>query len=177
MIELLASGDELINPIDVNLKTSLWTLGIFVVLVVALRKLAWGPIVAGLQAREDRIAASLEKAAEIEKATRELAETNKKTLDEVRRQAQQIVSDARAAAKAAAEEIEHKAHAEIDASRERFQRELALETEKARASIRQDAVDLTLEAAGRLIGRSLGEADHRRLAEEALTDAETAARN
>lgn len=177
MIELLASGDELISPMDINWKTSLWTLGIFIVLVVALRKLAWGPIVAGLQAREDRISASLEKAAEIEKATRELAETNKRTLEEAQRQAQQIVTDARVAAKAAAEEIEVKAAAEIDVSRERFQRELALETEKARALIRQDAVDLTIEAAGRLVGRTLGEADHRRLAEEALSDAESTARN
>jgi F-type H+-transporting ATPase subunit b len=178
MLHLLASDG--LNPAHfdpVQLLTALWTLGIFVVVLFVLKKFAVGPIVSGLQAREDRINASLEKAAEIEKATRELQETNRKALEEAQRQAQAIVAESRESGKRAAQEIADKAQAELEAQRERFQREIRLETEKARAALRQDAVDLTLEATARLMGRMLDSNDQRRLVEEALTHAEKVARN
>ncbi len=170
-----------INPLDfadpANWAASLWALGIFVALVLVLRKFAWGPIVAGLAAREKRISDSLEQAAAIEKATRELAESNKKMLEEAQREAQAIIAESRTAAKAAAADIQAKAQAEIEAQRDRAKRELSLEVDKARAEIRAQTVDLTLLAAGKLLGRALTADDQRRLAEQALGDAAEAARN
>lgn len=179
---LAAEGGAAINPLHhadpANWKSGLWALGIFIVLVVVLKKLAWGPIVAGLNAREERIAASLEKAAQIEKATRELAETNRKALEEAQKQAQSIIADAREAGKSAASEIVNKAQTEIEASRERAQRELRLETQKAQAELRDGAAELTLLATATLLGRALAgdQAEQRRLVDEALRDAESVAR-
>ena len=85
------------------------------------------------------------------------------------------LADARAQAQTAAAAVAEKAHAEIEASKERFQREMALEAAKVKAEIRREAVELTLAAAGRVIGKSLNAADHARLAEEALRDAESVA--
>jgi len=170
-----------INPLDAenpaNWQSGVWALGIFLLLVVVLKKFAWGPIVAGLDAREDRINASLEKAKEIETATAKLAETNRQLLEEAQREAQVIISDSRDAATVAAQEITTKAQSEIEAQRDRVKRELALEAEKAKAELRAGAVDLTLQAAAKLIGKSLTGEDQRRLAEEALADAEAVARN
>ena len=58
-----------------NWKAAIWAWCIFVVLVVLLWKLAWGPISKGLDARVQRITDSLKKAEEVEKAAREIAET------------------------------------------------------------------------------------------------------
>ena len=174
-------GGHGISPLDAanpaNLKAGLWALGIFLVLLFVLRKFAWGPIVAGLAAREERITESLEKAAEIEKATRELAETNKKMLEAAQREAQGIIAESRLSAKTAADEILAKAQSEIGDQRERAKREIALESDKARAELRAAAVELTLSAAAKLIGRSMSGDDQRRLAEQALSDAERVARN
>jgi F-type H+-transporting ATPase subunit b len=176
-----AGGGHGINPLDAsdpaNMMAGFWALGIFLVLVFVLKKFAWGHIVAGLDAREARINASLEKAAEIEAATAKLAETNRQLLDEAQREAQGIIADSRDAAKVSADEILAKAQAEIDGQRDRVKRELALEFEKAKADLRAGAVELTLMAAGKLIGKTLTAEDQRRLAEEALADAETVARN
>lgn len=184
MLYLLAADGAAHPPIDptaifnpANPKAALWALGIFVVLLILLKKFAWGPIVAGLQAREERIAASLEKAAEIEAATAALAETNAKLLDEARREAQAIVADAREAGQKAAADLLTKAHDEIEAQKARSKREIQLETDKARAALRQDAVDLTLQATSTLIQRTMDASDSRRLVEEALKDAESVARN
>lgn len=179
MLYLLAAEGDLIDPTSpsmLSLKTGLWALGTFIVVVFLLKKFAWGPIVDGLKAREDRIEESLAKAEEIEKSTRELAETNRKAIEEAQREAQQIVADARVAAKKAADETVVKAQEEIAAQRDRLKREIQLEGEKARDLIRREAVDLTVDATSLLLGRHLGEADQRRLAEEALRDAESVAK-
>ena len=179
---LLAAGDgHGISPIDfgnpANWKASLWALGIFIVLLFILKKVAWGPIVQGLADREERISASLKKAEEIEKATAELAARNEKLLGEAQQKAQEIIAEARESASIAAAEMKTKAEEEITAARERAKREVALEAEKARSAVRGDAVDLTVAAVAKMLGREMTGSDHRRLAMDALRDAEDVARN
>lgn len=169
------SPTDFANP--ANLKAALWSLGIVLALFFLLWKKGWGPVVKALHAREEKIDASIAKAEEVEKAAREIAETNRKMMAEAQVEAQRIVAESRVAAAKAAADIEAKAHAEIEASKDRFQREMALEAEKVRSEIRKDVVDLTLAAAAKLLGRSLSPADQRRLAEESLRDAESVARN
>src|SRR5689334_11707326 len=97
-------------PVHENAAAGIAALVIFVVLFFVLRKAAWGPIVKGLQAREDKITASLQRAEELEKATRELAETNRQAMAKAQQEAQAVVAEARVAAKKAMEEISAKAH-------------------------------------------------------------------
>src|SRR5262245_29319712 len=115
-------GIDPTQPLPENLKAALWAWVIFGVLVIVLWKKAWGPIAKGLQGRADRISESLKKAEEIEKATRELAETQKQVLAKAQADAQQLVADARNAAKTMSDELLHKANAEIEAQRDRFTR-------------------------------------------------------
>ncbi len=180
LLELLASGDTAINPISLdpaNLKAAGWALGIFLVVLFLLKKMAWGPILDGLAAREKRIEDSLEKAAEIEKNTREMAATNRKLIEEAQTEAQAIVSQAREAAVQAAEQVKAGATDEIEAQRDRFRREMQLESEKARAELRESAVELTVQATAKLVGRIVDDADHQRLVRDALTEAESVSRN
>lgn len=168
-------GIDPMSPEHANVAAAFWALGIFVALFFVLWKAAWGPIVQGLQAREDKINASLTRAEELEKATRELAETNRQSMAKAQQEAQAVVAEARVAAKKAMEEITAKAHAEIEASRERFEREMRLEAEKIRDDLRRETIDMVLSATARLLGRTISAPDHRRLAEESLRDAESVA--
>jgi F-type H+-transporting ATPase subunit b len=174
------AGDK-IAPTDLthpaNLAAAAWAWGIFVVLVFLLGKFAWGPIAKGLDARSHRISESLKKAEEIEKATRELADTNRQLLAKAQQDAQGIVAEARAAAKITADDVLARAHADVEAQRERFVRETQLLVDKAREDLRRETVQLTIDATSRLIGRTLSDADSRRLAEQSLVDAESVARN
>lgn len=178
---LLLAQEAEIDPRNLgdpaNWKAAAWAWGIFAVLFFLLWWKAWGPIAKGLEARAHRISESLKKAEEIEKATRELQETNAKLLAKAQQEAQSIVAEARVAATNAAAEVIRKAHSEIDAQRERSTREMQLMVDKARADLRRDTVDLTIEATAKLLGRSMTDADARRLAEQALSDAENVARN
>src|SRR5215213_1566620 len=59
------------NPFAGDIGNALWTLVIFGLVVVVLGKFAWGPLLRGLQAREEFIRESLEKA-RIERETAEI---------------------------------------------------------------------------------------------------------
>jgi len=166
---------ELLHP--ANVAAAIWAWCIFAALLFVLWKFAWGPIANGLSAREKRISESLKKAEEVEKAAREITETNRKLLAKAQQDAQQIVADARTAGQKAADDVLAKAAAEVDAQRERFTRETQLLVDKARADLRRETVDLTIEATSRLLGRTITDADGRRLAEQALRDAENVTRN
>ena len=175
------AGAPEISPLDLphhaNVAAAVWAWVIFALLMILLWKFAWGPIAKGLEARAHRISESLAKAEAIEKATRELAETNKALLAKTQQEAQQIVADARTAGRHAAEEVMKKAAADIDAQRERFTRETQLLIDKAREDLRRETVGLTVAATSLLLGRSMTDADGRRLAEQALHDAESVTRN
>jgi F-type H+-transporting ATPase subunit b len=147
------------------------------VLFFLLWKFAWGPIAKGLDARADRISESLKKAEEIEKAAREMAETQKAQMTKTLAEAEKLIAEARATATATAAEVLAKANHEVEAQRERYAREMQLMIDKARADMRRDAVELTIAATTKLLGRSMSDADSRRLATEALSDAESVARN
>jgi F-type H+-transporting ATPase subunit b len=169
------------SPLDLtshaNISAAMWSWAIFIVLMILLWKFAWGPIAKGLEGRAHRISESLKKAEEIEKSARELIETNKALMAKAQAEAQQLVADARTAATATTADLLAKANHEIEAQRERYSREMQLVVDKARADLRRDAVELTIAATAKLIGRSMNDADGRRLATEALADAESVARN
>ena len=48
---------------DINLGLSIWTIAVFVLLLLILRKFAWGPILGAVQDREERLRSTLESAA------------------------------------------------------------------------------------------------------------------
>ena len=159
------------GPFDVPIGTSLWAIVIFVALLLTLRKFAWKPIAAALEKREQAIRDSLERA---EKARLEVAESLKKEqeiLDAARVQAVALVEAARGAAEKSREEVLAKARAEAQEVLDRGMRELRLQQESAAAQLRREIVDLAIAAAERVIRRSLGDEDHRRLAEEAVREA------
>src|SRR5262245_23687623 len=53
-----------VNLMELRWDTALWTIVVFLLLFLILKKLAWGPMLEGLQKREDNIQAALVEAKE-----------------------------------------------------------------------------------------------------------------
>src|SRR5687767_84850 len=51
----IGHSDKKANPLEFQTDLAIWTAVVFVVLLLVLSKFAWGPIVAGLEKREQRI--------------------------------------------------------------------------------------------------------------------------
>lgn len=163
---LLAAGGGGLT--DVSLPTMIWTWVIFGITFYLLSKVAWPMLQAKMEEREVRIREGLEKAEEAERRATELMERQEAILQEARDDAQKLLADSRAAAENIKKETLETAQSEIGAERERARKEIALERAKAIDDLKRVAVDLTLEAAGRVIERELNAEDHKRLAAEVI---------
>jgi len=158
-----------------DLGNSVWTLQIFVVVLLVLGKFAWGPILKALQARESYILESLEKA----KREREDAELRRREYEErlaqARTEATAIVEEGRRDAEVLKNRILEETRREADQERERTKREIRIATDTATKELYALAAHLATDMAGRIIGKELTPQDHERLIAESIAELNAAA--
>ena len=161
-----------LSPFAGNLGNAIWTLTIFVIVVVVLGRFAWGPVLALLQQREEFIHRSLSDAKrEREEAEARLREYSAK-LQGAQAEAVKIIEDARRDAERLRGELRERARNEADTIMKNAERHIQLETARALQQIRTEAVDLSVMIASKLIQRNLTKEDNERLIEEALKQVE-----
>jgi F-type H+-transporting ATPase subunit b len=170
---VLAQEAEAPNPFSGNVGNALWTLVIFVLVVLILGKFAWGPVLGLLKDREKFIHDAVAGA----KHDREQAEASLKEYTEKLRQARveadQIISSNRADAERFRDEIRAKAKEEAAAIVANAQKQIQIESDRAIQQIRHEAIDLSVMIASKLLQRNLTKEDNERLIDEALRQVET----
>ena len=168
-----AEETEGLSPFAGNVGNAVWTLTIFVIVVVVLGKFAWGPILTLLQDREEFI----HKAVADAKRDREEAEVRLKEytdkLQAARNETAAMLQDARQDAERLREEMRQKARTEADTIVRNAERQIQMETARALQQIRHEAADLSVMIASKLIQRNLSKEDNERLIEDALKQVET----
>ena len=155
---------------DINLGLSIWTIVVFVLLLVILRKFAWGPILGAVQDREDHVRSTLELAASEREESTELLEQYRKQMLEARREAQDLIAKAKEMGVSVRKEIEEKARQEANVIMEKALESIEKEKEAALDELRQGSVDIALAAAGKLIGEELNQDKDRKLAVDFVND-------
>jgi len=155
---------------DINLGLSIWTIVVFVLLLVILRKFAWGPILGAVQDREDHVRSTLESAASEREESTELLEQYRKQMLEARREAQDLIAKAKEMGVTVRKEIEEKARQEAKVIMDKALESIEKEKEAALDELRQGSVDIALAAAGKLIGEELNQDKDRKLAVDFVND-------
>ena len=123
-------------PLDLEPQLLIWSLVLFVLFVLAAKRLAWKPLIAGLNAREERVNRALAQAeaarAQAEQLLREHEQRIGTATEEVRaivggarREAEQSKIEIIASAEREAEQIRDRALADIAAARELLLAELS----------------------------------------------------
>lgn len=165
-------GDVAPPPQILELKPELaiTTLIVFGLLLLVLKKYAWGPLAKALSDREHNIERALN-AAESAKAEGErLLAAHRAQMDQVAQQIRAMLDEARRDATVLADEISRKAQAEADSSRERAERDIATARDHALLDIYSKAADMAVTVAGKVLKRELTESDHRRLVQVASSE-------
>jgi F-type H+-transporting ATPase subunit b len=145
-----------------------WTVLTFVLLLVVLKKVAWGPILDALEARENEIKDALNAA---EKAREEAERVSSDYEDAIRKaqaEAQQIISDAKTAGEKVKLDLEAIASVKADEIIEKAKAQIDAERVKVISEIKTVAVEISLSAAAKVIERNLDSDDNRKLINEAL---------
>jgi F-type H+-transporting ATPase subunit b len=148
----------------------IWTLVTFVIVLIVLRRYAYGPIQEMIDARRQAIVADLDAAdAARTEAQTALAEYRQQ-LAEARREASKIVDDARRVG----DERRSAAVADLEAEKARLmkqtQEEIRAETRQALEAIKHQVADLALSATEKVVRARLDEEEQRRLIDQALAD-------
>jgi F-type H+-transporting ATPase subunit b len=165
-IVLLAEGGIL----DPRFDLGIWTVVIFVLLLLLLQKTAWGPMLEGLRKREGLIRDSIEEAKRTRAEMERLRTQFQQELAEAHAKIPALMDEARADAQRLAEEMRVKANEEIQAEKQRARRELELARDQALQELWTQAAQLATLISAKAIGRSLSEDDHRRLVDESVRE-------
>jgi F-type H+-transporting ATPase subunit b len=161
-----AETPSLMSP---NPGLMIWTLVIFVVLFLVLRRFAFPPILEAVEARERALEEAIAGAKrDREEAARLLAE-QRAALDQSRGEAQRLLAEGRATAEKMRADLLGQARAEAEEAKNRALRDIEAERERAVADLRREAVDLALAGASKVIERNLDDAANRQLVESFLS--------
>lgn len=145
-----------------------WECLSFGILCWVLYKFAFPPILNALEMREQKIRDSLEQADRQRVEADQRLQAYEAKLQGAAQEAEAIVAEAKTKAQRLLEENEQRLRTESRRIQAETTQELERERRKAVQDIRREAADLALMVAEQVLGRSLSDDDHRRLAQNAL---------
>ena len=146
----------------------IWTLVAFFITFFVLKRYAFGPIQKMLDQRHEAIAASIQAAADARTEAQQLLEEHKKLIGEARGEAESILAEARKTRESMERRMKEETETERQRRLEETRKEIAAETSRALDQIRAEVADLTLEAAARVVGKTLDTERDRELISEAI---------
>ena len=146
----------------------IWTILTFLVLLWALAKFAWRPLLAALEERQQTIRKSLDDAKQAQVELVRLQEESAAIIAAARSEAQAIVAKRRAAAETVREDVKQKARTEAEALVAGARRQIQQETAQAVQQVRREAVDLSLTVSSKLIKKNLTPEDNAALIQESI---------
>jgi F-type H+-transporting ATPase subunit b len=146
-----------------------WEVVSFAILFFVLYKFAFPGILSALEDREKKIRDSLDQAERFRTEAEHKLKEYEAKLNAASKEADGILATAKERAQRILEENEQRLTADAERIKGDATREIDQERRKAIQEIRTQTTDLALMVAEKVVERSLTDADHRKLAEDALT--------
>jgi len=154
----------------------IWTIATFLVLAGLLAKFAWRPLIAALEARQDAIRKSLDEARQAKQELERLNAESARILAQARTEAEAILTATRSDATQFREELKQQARAEAAAIVKNAAKQVELEKTRALQEIREEAVNLSVTIASKLLQRNVSKDDNLRLIEDTFKQIESTER-
>jgi F-type H+-transporting ATPase subunit b len=162
---IASSGGFLIEP---GIGLMVWTLLVFGATMFLLSKMAFPRISEALGRRQKAIEESIDTAERTRTEADQILAEYRERLKEARAQADGIVKDAREAAKTHENEAKEQGQEMLAEAAKRAERDIEAASKRALDDLRKEVADLTIMATEKVTRKTLGDADQRRLVEEAL---------
>jgi len=151
----------------------IWTILVFLTLLVLLRRYAWGPLLDALERRNKIIAGALDDADRARAELQRVQQDAAKLLAEARVEAGTIVTRTRADAERLREELRQKALADAAAVTKNAEQQIQYETARALRQIRDEAANLSIAVASKILRREVSPADNETLIQDAIKQFES----
>ena len=165
---LVAAEGETPGLLSPNPGLIIWTIVVFLVVLVVLSKFAFPKILGAVEAREANLRELAEAAERDRREAAAMMEENRRILEDTRHRVQEAINESRTSAERIRADMLAETRREQEALLERARRDIATERENALEAVRREAVDVSMRAAERLVRRNLDAEDNRRLVREYL---------
>jgi F-type H+-transporting ATPase subunit b len=141
----------------------IWTVIIFILLLLILKKTAWKPLLTSLSNREQTIKDSIEKAENLRLDAERMLEENKKRLEQAGEESRRIISEGKSYAEKVRNELLNKTNE--DTNRMILQAKEEIEREKLSAlnELRSEIAALAVKAAEKIIDENLDEKKQKKI--------------
>ena len=150
----------------------IWSAITFIILLLVLYKLAYGPLMNMQKKRQADIHDAIESAERIKEEARVLLAEYKQQLADARVEAEEIMERARKVGESTKADIVNEAKEQAERTLEKAREQIERETRQALADIKLQVADLALAAAEKATSRSLSAEEDVRLIREALAEVE-----
>ena len=158
------------NLLNANFGLVIWLAIVFLLLLILLKRYAWGPITSALEDRERTIGESMQQAEKALAEARQLQADNERARREAEQEAQRLLRDAREEADRLRGEEVQKTREAIQQMRDQAQGEIEREKESALDALRAEVADLAIQAAEKILQTNLDAPSQRRLVENFIDD-------
>jgi F-type H+-transporting ATPase subunit b len=150
----------------------IWTVVMFLITLWIMKRYVFGPVGAAIEKRRAEIAQNIEEAESSRDEATALLEDYKRRLADARKEADQLREQGRKEGERQGAELVAQAHGQRERVLADAEVQVQAQTRAAASGLRDDVVDLALLAAEKVSRTSLGDAEHRKLIEEAIDQAD-----
>ena len=146
----------------------IWSLVIFLLVLLILKKYAWKPLLDFLDQREKEISDSLAMAESAKADLEKVKEESEKILNEAKNQGKSIVSDSKQKAEDSENKILNDAQAKSDEFVLDAKKKIDVEKKKAIKEIKEEVVGLSLDLASQVLQRNVKDEDNKKFVDSSL---------
>ena len=154
--------------LDVHGGLLAWTVVTFIILLVVLKKIAWGPIISILELREKEIRDALNAADKAKEDAEKVQKDYEEIVVKARAEAQDIISESRKVGDKLKVDIEESAQKNANEIIKKAKIQIKAERDKALSEIQDIAVDLTLKTAEKVVQRNLTNDDNKKFIDDTI---------
>ena len=146
----------------------MWTMVTFLIVLLILKWKAWGPLMNALDKREEDIKNALSAADKAKEDAEKASQDYEELVKKARIEAQEIISDSKIAGDRVKNEIESVAKEKAEEMIGKAKIQIESESQEAMQKIKSTVVDLSIEAAAKIIEKNLDSEDNRKLVDQTL---------
>lgn len=143
----------------------------FIILMLLLKKFAFGPLMGIMKEREQHVASEIEVAEKNRAEAAALLEEQRTMLKEARQESLSLIEEAKKHGEKQREEIIVVARQEAERVKESAKREIEQQKEQAMVQLREQVASLSVLIASKVIEKELSEADQQKLINDYIQEA------
>ena len=146
----------------------MWTIVTFLIVLFILKWKAWGPLMSALDKREEDIKNALLEADRAKENAEKASQDYEELIKKAHSESQQIISNSKTAGEKVKNDIESAAKEKAEEMIEKAKIQIESESQKAIQEIKSSVVDLSIEAATKILEKNLDSEDNRKLVDQTL---------